>query len=32
MVNSPGSSFNEPIGYIGPEKMLIRSGVSIAGK
>lgn len=31
-VNSPGSSFDSPKGYIGPKKMLIRSGVSVVGK
>jgi predicted Zn-dependent protease len=31
-VNSPGSSYDPPKGYIGPKKMLIRSGVSIVGK
>jgi len=31
-VNSPGTSYDHPKGYIGPKKMLIRSGVSIVGK
>jgi hypothetical protein len=31
-VNSPGSSFDPPKGYIGPARMLIRNGISIVGR
>ena len=32
IINSPGSVWSEPIGYVGPKMMLIKSGVSIVGK
>jgi predicted Zn-dependent protease len=32
VINSPGSSWDTPKGYIGPKKMMIKRGVSIVGK